>query len=109
MVDYIFLGSRIRTIRKEHKLTQEKLSEMAEITPTNLSHIERGKTKPSVETLIALANALGVTANDFLCDSLLFSTQELENSLARYTRDCSAKDLRLISDIIKVIKEHAER
>ena len=109
MVNYILLGRRIRSIRKEHNLTQETLSEMAGITPTNLSHIERGKTKPSVETLVALANALRVTMNDFLCDSLQFSTQTLENILAKDTQDCSAKELQLLSDITKVIKEHADR
>jgi len=109
MVDYILLGHRIQSIRKGQKLTQETLSEMAEITPTNLSHIERGKTKPSVETLVALANALKVTTNDFLCDSLTFSTLELENSLVKYTQNCSTKELRLLSDIAKVIKEHTNQ
>lgn len=107
MVDYVLLGRRIQGLRRERNFTQETLSEAAGITPTNLSHIERGKTKPSVETLVALANTLEVTVNDFLCDSLSASTQDLENALAQYARSCSTKELRLLSNIARVIKEHS--
>lgn len=70
MVDYKRLGERIAQTRKSQKLSQEKLAELADITATNLSHIERGKIKTSIETLVAIANALNVTSNDLLCDSL---------------------------------------
>ena len=43
MVDYKRLGERIAQTRKSQKLSQEKLAELADITATNLSHIERGK------------------------------------------------------------------
>lgn len=58
MVDYKRLGERIAQTRKSQKLSQEKLAELADITATNLSHIERGKIKTSIETLVAIANAL---------------------------------------------------
>lgn len=54
------LGSRIRTIRKSKGLTQEALSEMMEINPKYLSSIERGKENPTLNTLLSLADNLGV-------------------------------------------------
>ena len=41
-INYKEIGNRIRQRRKELKLTQEKLSEILEITPTYISEIERG-------------------------------------------------------------------
>ena len=89
MVDYKRLGERIAQTRKSQKLSQEKLAELADITATNLSHIERGKIKTSIETLVAIANALNVTSNDLLCDSLNHSTQELKNQIAACLDGCT--------------------
>ena len=55
---------------KEKGWTQDFLSEQCGITSTNLSHIERGKTKPSVKTLVKIANCLEVNLDSLLCDSL---------------------------------------
>ncbi|MCL2216924.1 MAG: helix-turn-helix domain-containing protein [Defluviitaleaceae bacterium] len=72
-MDYISLGSKIRARRQELKLTQEKLAEKANITTSFLGHIERAERKLSVETLIAIANALNTSVDYLLCDSLLAS------------------------------------
>ena len=103
-VDYLKLGKRIATIRKAQGLSQEMLSEHAGITPTNLSHIERGQTKGSIDTMVALANALNVTPNDFLCDSLESSAPQLKDSLLSNVNDCTPEEMRLISDIVDVVK-----
>ena len=58
MIDYKFLGSRIRAVRLEKKITQEKLAEAAGVGVTHISHIETGKTKLSVQCLLDIANAL---------------------------------------------------
>jgi len=105
MVDYKRLGERIAQTRKAQKLSQEKLAEFADITATNLSHIERGKIKTSIETLVAIANALNVTANDLLCDSLNHSTQEIKNQIATCLDGCSIQELHLIADIATAVKK----
>lgn len=105
MVDYKRLGERIAQTRKEQKLSQEKLAELADITATNLSHIERGKIKTSIETLVAIANALNITANDLLCDSLDYSTQEIKNRIATTLEGCTIQELHLIADIATVVKK----
>lgn len=54
------LGKRIRELRKARHLTQERLAELVEIGPANISYIETGRFAPSGETLVKLAQALGV-------------------------------------------------
>jgi transcriptional regulator with XRE-family HTH domain len=54
------LGDNLRRIRRTHNLTQEELSEVADIHPTYLSGIECGIRNPSLKTISRLAVALQV-------------------------------------------------
>lgn len=69
-MDYVALGMRIRKQRKLMQMTQDQLSEKAGISLSFLGHIERGSRKSSLETLVSLANALEVSADYLLQDSL---------------------------------------
>ena len=59
------LGKRIKAIRKNRGLTQEKLSEMIDIEPSSLSGIESGRFYPSLHVLEKIANVLEVELIDF--------------------------------------------
>ena len=52
------LGKRIKELRRERNLSQEKLAENIGIDPNNLSRIENGKNYPSAETIVKIANSL---------------------------------------------------
>lgn len=104
MVDYTRLGQRIAAARKQKALSQEKLAELANITSTNLSHIERGKIKTSIETLVALCNALGITPNDILSDSLHYATIEIKNEISANLEGCSPGELHLIADLAACVR-----
>lgn len=67
---YEALGKRIRAQRKQQKMTQEVLAEKAEISNSFLGHIERGTRKASLDTLVKICNALKVSPNTLLQDSL---------------------------------------
>lgn len=54
------LGKKIKQIRKNKNLTQEKLAELINIEIPSLSNIETGKYAPSVETLQKLSEVLEV-------------------------------------------------
>jgi len=60
----IFVGERIRTLRKEKGYSQEVLAEKAEVHPTYLSDIERGERNISMETLEKIITALDINAVD---------------------------------------------
>jgi transcriptional regulator with XRE-family HTH domain len=55
------LGERIRTIRKEKNIIQERLAELVDKTTEHISFIERGERSPSFELLIDLSQALDVS------------------------------------------------
>ena len=58
------LGDRLRELRREKKWSQEKLAEVADMHRTYLAGIERALRNPSLENLVKLANALGVTMSE---------------------------------------------
>jgi transcriptional regulator with XRE-family HTH domain len=52
------IGYAIRTAREELNLSQEELADMAKVTQTTISSIERGKKRPHPGTLANIAKAL---------------------------------------------------
>jgi transcriptional regulator with XRE-family HTH domain len=54
------LGKRIRQLREEQNLSQERLAEDAKLAAKHLQDMEHGRTNPTVASLVGLARALGV-------------------------------------------------
>jgi len=61
-------ATNIRIERVRKKITQEKLAEMADITPEYLARIEAGKYNPTLLVIVNLAMALEISL-----DKLVFS------------------------------------
>ena len=55
------LGARIRAMRKERDLSQERLAELAHIHENHVRRIEAGTANPSYVVLHRLARALKVS------------------------------------------------
>jgi transcriptional regulator with XRE-family HTH domain len=54
------LGRQIRDLRRARGLTQEKLGERAGLSYKFIGEIERGTGNPTVATLLAISEALGI-------------------------------------------------
>lgn len=54
------IGESIKNIRKNKKINQKTLAEKAEISCSYLCDIEKGRTNPSVKTMLRLFKELGV-------------------------------------------------
>lgn len=57
-------GRKIKELRKEKNISQEKLANLAEIDRTYLPTIEKGERNVSIEVVEKLAKALGVKIKD---------------------------------------------
>jgi len=62
-------GNVLREHRVKAGLTQEDLATDSELDRTYISLLELGKRQPSLETLFALAAALGTTASALVRDT----------------------------------------
>lgn len=104
-INYKEIGQRIRQARINHSLTQDMLSEMVNLSTPHMSHIESGKTKLSLPTLVRIANALGCTVDELLCDSLEHAKSLFENEILKETKDCTEEEIRIIADTVKALKK----
>lgn len=64
-LDYRSIGRRIKIARIKADLTQEALAERVPLSTTHMSNIETGSSKLSLPTIVALANALSVSVDEF--------------------------------------------
>ena len=63
-INYHELGKRISYFRARKGLSQETLGEKIGVNNKHISNIEIGKSRPSLDSLIEIANALGISADD---------------------------------------------
>ena len=60
------VGARMRQLRRARRLTQEQLAERAGLSYKFVGEVERGMGNPTLTTLGALSEALGVSLVDLL-------------------------------------------
>ena len=108
-LDYKAIGKRIKIARIKAALTQERLAEMVEISPTHMSNIETGTTRVSLTAIVSLANALSVTVDDLLCDSVVKSKVQFEKDIAGILADCDEYEIRMVKDMAQALKETLRR
>ena len=103
-LDYKAIGTRIKYFRSKQNITQVQLAEISWVEPSNISHIERGATKLSLPTLVSIANALAVSADFLLCDSLVEADKIYIDEINELLLDCNPNELKIIIDIMKSVK-----
>lgn len=59
-------GEVLRELRRAHRLSQEKLAERSDCHRTYISLLERGEASPTLDLLIRLAEALGMTVTELV-------------------------------------------
>ena len=100
-IDYISLGSRIKSVRDQRGFTQEQLAEHADLSITHLSNIENGKKKPSLQAIVNIANALSVTVDALLCDTIDQSKDFYRSEIQELLDNCTIQEARIVTDITK--------
>jgi transcriptional regulator with XRE-family HTH domain len=60
------MGDRLRQARRTRGLSLRGLAEVLGVSPSLISQVETGRAKPSVNTLYALANELGISLDVLL-------------------------------------------
>jgi len=58
-------GARLRAIRTERELSQEKLGKMIKVNRNFVGEVERGKQNICLDNILQLARALKVNPRDF--------------------------------------------
>lgn len=107
-MDYDALGNRLRQERHKMHWTQEKLAEKIEVSDAYIGQIERGERSLSLETLVKLANQLGVTVDYLLHDSIQINDDQFMNQIHQIMVERSPKEKQLVLDLIKLMLTHLD-
>ena len=104
-MDLSAIGSRIKVARERKHLTQEDLAAIVDLSPTHISVIERGVKPPKLATLVAIANALDVSADTLLQDVVERSEEGVFNKLAADIMKLPVKERNKIINAIRTLTE----
>ena len=80
-MDSKLVGQRIKSVREAKNLSQEDLAALVDLSPTHISVIERGVKVTKLDTFVAIANALEVSADSLLIDVVEHSVSGVTNEL----------------------------
>ncbi len=108
-LDYRAIGKRIKIARIKADLTQERLAEIVNVSPSHMSNIETGTTRVSLTAIVAIANALCVTVDDLLCDSVKEARMPFEKDIADILEGCDEYEIRMIADMAKALIDTLRR
>lgn len=98
------LGARIKQKRMEMHISQEALGKKVYVNNEHISRIESGKINLSVDLLVLIANALDVSADDLLQDSLLHPGSHANAEINDILLDCNPDERAMLIRTMKFLK-----
>jgi transcriptional regulator with XRE-family HTH domain len=72
----IFVGSKIRHLRKEHALTQSELARRIGVQQSDLCRMENGEYKVSLDTLFKILGVFGLEIGEFFREEFASKTPD---------------------------------
>ncbi|MEA4923219.1 MAG: helix-turn-helix transcriptional regulator [Eubacteriaceae bacterium] len=103
------MGRRIKKARLGKGLTQEQLAEMIDTSITHISHIENSKGNASIDTVIAIMNALDLMPDELFCGVVNTAKPQLMKETADILDKFSVERVRLLNQQLELELELGER
>lgn len=98
------IAQRVRNCRKEKRISQEKLSELAGLGIKAIQNIENQKYDFKIQTLEKVIKALDITVEDFFDFQSSDTGQAIENLLDNLAHLPKDKQLNLLSSFNDILK-----
>ena len=103
-MDLKAVGQRIKAAREAKNLTQEELAALVNLSTTHVSVIERGLKVTKLDTFVAIANALDVSADALLIHVVTHSvtgvTNELSDMIGKLPKDEQKRILNAVRALV---------
>jgi len=100
-VNHRQIGYRIKEVREQNHISQAQLAEMTDLSISYISHIENAKRKASLESIIRIVNALGITVDELLAGVQMNNPAAYQTDIDMLMEDCSENEKRFIYELIK--------
>ena len=109
MIDYAFIGARLKEARIRKNMTQEQLVAMTDVESTHISHIETSMTIPSTKLLVQMMNVLDCDPAEVLCMEMRSARPVLNSWLSDLAADCNEDEIKNITDTVTALKASLDR
>ncbi len=103
-VNFKLIGKRIQEVRKQQAMTQAELAALTDMSDSYISCIETAKKQASLESLIRISNALGITVDELLSGNQIHNPTDYQTDIDLLMEDCSLLERRFIYELISVAK-----
>ena len=103
-VNFKLIGKRIQEVRKQQAMTQAELAALTDISDSYISCIETAKKQASLESLIRISNALGITVDELLSGNQIHNPTDYQTDIDLLMEDCTLLERRFIYELISVAK-----
>ena len=104
-LNYKSIGQRVKICRLKGELTQADVATKTGLTDQHISNIETGNTKVSLPALVSIANALSVSIDYFLSDSVVNSKNIMMEEATQIFGESNAYETRIYLDVLKATKK----
>ena len=98
------IGSRVKQARLAKHLTQMQLAEAAGISVSFLSNTENGRQSMNLRALIAISDALNVSA-DWLIKDIPHSASRIAEEIESELVSCTPKEREAILELVQLMKK----
>lgn len=98
-INFIIIGRRVKESRLWKGISQADLAEQINMSVSYISRIETAKKQASLEALVRIANALGVTVDHLLNGNQINDPAEYQVDMARLMEGCTSCEKRIIYEI----------
>ena len=107
----MFVGQRVKTLRKAKNLTQQNLADMINVTKVSICCYEKGTSTPNLDTFIDLVNVLETTPDYLLGRDIdVVSEDEEKYHMVLPKEDIEIiKEIRKNNDFVKYLREDPKR
>ena len=103
------VGSRIRDVRINRRMSQADLAAKANISLPHISNVENGKASMKLESFIRIIEALQVSADSLLRPDVPEVRSLIDIRIDELLADCSPKELDSILKIVRELKSTMTR
>ena len=103
------IGRRIKEIRKQKKIPQEKLAEMIGISPNYMSAVERGAYNIKLDLLVQIIDCLDITADDLFRDVIKNGYVNRASRLSDEIEKLPADERQRVFEVLDALLRTAKR
>lgn len=98
------IGAKIKTLRKELKMTQKDFAKACNISASYLSELERGQKRPTFDIIHKISIATNVKISDFAEESNGTPLTPELKEIVETLRDFKPEQIKLLKDFLASLK-----